>query len=303
MNGETLVQIQDLTKSFTGVMALDRVSLDLGRGHIVGLLGPNGSGKSTLLRHIIGLYLPSAGSCRTFGREAERLGPRELTRIGYVHQEGELLDYLTVAQHIRYVASYYPQWNHDLERQYCERFELPLDRKVGNLSPGQRQRLASLLAIGFEPELLLLDEPAAALDPLARQDYLELLLELIQDNERTIVISSHILSDVEQVIDHVVILEHGQVCRDCSLDDLREEFCRVRLTSLNGHLPAELPFPKIYDCELSGAQAVLTTKRISADQLEEIANTLNCQAELLPLSLTEIFRLVVGVRDEGRFVS
>jgi len=303
MSEETWVQIRELSKSFSGAVALDRVSLDLGPGHIVGLLGPNGSGKSTLLRHIIGLYLPDAGTCRTFGQQAGRLGPAEMERIGYVHQEGELLDYLTVTQHIRYVAAYYPQWNHELERCYCQRFELPTDQRVGNLSPGQRQRLATLLAIGFEPELLLLDEPAAALDPIARQDYLDLLLELIQNPKRTIVISSHILSDVEKVIDHVLILDRGRMLCDCSLDDLREEYCRLRLTSLNGPLAVELPFRDVYFHELSGSQALLTMKRIPQNQLEEIVSELNCQAELRPLHLGELYGLIVRAAARGRIGS
>jgi ABC-2 type transport system ATP-binding protein len=303
MSAQPLVTIRELSKSFVDVTALDQVSLDFISGHIVGLLGPNGSGKSTLLRHIIGLYLPEAGSCRTFGCDTAKLGPPELARIGYVHQEGELLDYLSVAQHIRYVASYYSSWNHELERHYCEQFELPLDRKVGNLSPGQRQRLAILLAIAFEPELLLLDEPAAALDPIARQDFLDLLLELIQDTERAIVVSSHILTDVEKVIDHVLILDNGRLCRDCSLDELREEYCQLRLTSLNGSLPAELPFADVYQCEHSGAQALLTLKRIPDQRLEEITNAMNCQAEVLPLTLSELYRLVVSEQGNRSVVS
>jgi len=303
MSAQPLVVIRELTKSFMEVRALDQVSLELAPGHIVGLLGPNGSGKSTLLRHIIGLYLPAAGSCCTFGCEAAQLGPSELARIGYVHQEGDLLDYMTTAQHIRYVASYYPHWNRDLERDYCDRFELPLDRKVGNLSPGQRQRLAILLAIGFEPELLLLDEPAAALDPIARQDFLDLLLELIQDTERAIVISSHILTDVEKVIDQVVILDRGRLLRDCGLDDLREEYCRLRLTSLNGPLPDELPFADVYACEREGSQALLTLRRVPAQQLKEISDRLHCQTELLPLTLTELYRLVVGELGNRRALS
>ena len=159
---------------------------------IIGLLGANGSGKSTLLRHMIGLYPPSAGQCVTFGVDAAKLSPAELGRIGYVHQEGELLEWMKVSQLIRYAAAYYPTWNHDLEAEYIRDFELPLKQRIGSLSPGQRQKVAILLAIGFEPELLILDEPAAGLDPIARSDFLDLLLKIIQDGNRTIIISSHI---------------------------------------------------------------------------------------------------------------
>jgi ABC-2 type transport system ATP-binding protein len=300
MSEGTLVEIRGLVKDFDGVRALDGIDLDLERGQIVGLVGANGSGKSTLLRHVIGLYLPTDGSCRTCGREARDLGPAELARLGYVHQEGELLDYLTVDQHVRYVASYYPGWNRALEGRYRERFALPADRRVGDLSPGLRQRLATLLAIGHEPDLLLLDEPAAALDPLARREYLDLLVELIQEAGRTIVVSSHILSDIEQVIDHVVIMDRGRILRDSSLDDLREEYCRVRLSSLRGPLPADLPLPEIREREVAGGQALLTLDGTAAARIDEIAAALGCRAEIVPLSFHELYRLVLEGHETGR---
>jgi ABC-2 type transport system ATP-binding protein len=164
-----------------------------------------------------------------------------LARIGYVHQEGELPDWMTTGQLVRYVAAYYPIWNHELEERYIKEFDMDLSARVGSLSPGQRQMLAILLAIGFEPDLLILDEPAAAMDPIARRRFLDLLLEIIQNPHRTILISSHILSDVEQIIDQVIIMDHGSVLRDCSLDDLSVEYRKLKITSLNGPLPDPLP--------------------------------------------------------------
>ncbi|MCP4709770.1 MAG: ABC transporter ATP-binding protein, partial [Planctomycetes bacterium] len=197
---ETIVEVRHLCKRFGGIQALDNVSLEVERGRIIGLLGANGCGKSTLLRHIIGLYLPDAGECVTFKVRSKDLGPHELARIGYVHQEGELLDWMKVGQLIDYVKAYYPRWNYDLVERFVKEFELEPRVRVGKLSPGQRQRVAILLAIGFEPELLILDEPAAGLDPIARGQFLDLLMHMIQDAKRTIIISSHILSDVEKVI-------------------------------------------------------------------------------------------------------
>ncbi len=119
----------------------------------------------------------------TFGCPARDLGPRELARIGYVHQEGELLNWMTVGQLIRYVSAYYPTWNEDLEQRYIARFRHQHGARVGSLSPGERQKVAILIAIGFEPELLILDEPASALDPIARAKFLDLLLEFIGRGE------------------------------------------------------------------------------------------------------------------------
>jgi len=293
-NNDPIVQIRELSKMFKNIRALDRVDLEIDPGRIIGLLGANGAGKSTLLRHIIGLYLGDEGECVTFGCDAAKLGPKELARIGYVHQEGELLEWMTVDQLIRYVSTYYPNWNHQLEEKYVADFDISTKARVGSLSPGQRQKLAILLAIGFEPELLILDEPASTLDPVARSQFLDLLLQIIQAENRTIIISSHILSDVEKVIDHVVIMKQGRILRDCSFDELREEFCRLRISALRGELPAELPFQNVVQSQRSNGQAVLIVQGSSPGQLQQTAEGLSCQIDIQPLSLEDIYKIVVS---------
>ena len=293
MSTNPIVQISNLSKKFGKIKALDNVDLDISPGRIIGLLGANGAGKSTLLRHMIGLYLPDQGNCTTFAEDAAKLTPKELGRIGYVHQEGELLEWMTTKQLIRYVCAYYENWNHQLEEKYIEDFDISLKDRVGSLSPGQRQKLAILLAIGFEPELLILDEPASALDPIARSQFLDLLLHIIQNENRTIIISSHILSDVEKVIDHVVVMRQGRILCDTSFDSLREEFLKVTLTSLNGKLPAELGFENTIDCQRNDSKAVLTLQNYTYQQLEDKARDLNCEIEIRSLPLEEIYKIIV----------
>jgi ABC-2 type transport system ATP-binding protein len=290
---EEIVHINRISKWFGKNKALDAVDLQLNAGSIIGLVGSNGAGKSTLLRHIIGLYLPDEGTCTTFGVEAKKLSPKELARIGYVHQEGELLDWMNVGQLIRYVSAYYDTWNKDLEQRYIHDFELNLKDRVGTLSPGQRQKLAILLAIGFEPELLILDEPASALDPLARRQFLDLMLEMIQTQDRTIVISSHILSDIEKIIDHIVVMDKGKILRDCGLDTLQEEFCQITLTAAGGKLPESLPFANMVDCKRNGTQALLTLRNANPQQIEEQACQIGCRIELRRLSLEDLYQHVV----------
>ena len=293
INANPIVQMRKLSKKFRKTKALDQIDLDIAPGQIIGLLGANGAGKSTLLRCIIGLYLADQGHCSTFQTDAAKLTPTELARIGYVHQEGELLEWMTVKQLIRYVSAYYKTWNHDLEARYVDDFDISPNDRVGSLSPGQRQKVAILLAIGFEPELLILDEPASTLDPIARSQFLDLLLQIIQDERRTIVISSHILSDVEKVIDHTLVMHDGSILRDCSFDSLREEFVRFTLTSLNGHLPADLPFKNIITCQAHADRAIVTVQNASQQTLEATARDLNCQIEIRPMSLEDIYRIVV----------
>ena len=289
----TLVQLEKVTKWFGNTTAMQQVSVAAGPGTIIGLVGANGCGKSTLLRHIVGLYLPDQGRCQTLGCSAAKLSPAELSRIGYVHQEGQLLDWMTVAQHIRYVAAYYDTWSTELEEQYVADFGIDRAARVGTLSPGQRQKLAILLAVGHRPQLLILDEPASALDPIVRGKFLDLMLSLIQDQDRTILISSHILSDIEKVIDHVWIMDAGRIIRDCGLDDLREQYCRVKLTSLDGDLPADLGFSGFVDKQQSGPAAVLTIPTTIKPKIEEIAQARRWTTETTALSLEELYKIVV----------
>jgi ABC-2 type transport system ATP-binding protein len=297
---EPMVRISNVSKKFGKIRALDKINLEISRGRIIGLLGANGAGKSTLLRVIVGLYLPDEGECVTFGKNAAKLTPKELAKIGYVHQESELLGWMTVRQLIRYVSAYYENWNHELEERYIHDFDISLKERVGTLSPGQRQRLAILLAIGFEPELLILDEPASALDPIARSQFLDLLVQMIQDKNRTIVISSHILGDVEKVMDHTLIMREGRILRDCSFDDLREEFLRVTLTSLDGELPSELPFENVIQSQQSRSQAVLTVQNYTQLELESMAKDINCEVETKPLPLEEIYKIIVSMEGGAR---
>ncbi|MFH1718797.1 MAG: AAA family ATPase, partial [Planctomycetota bacterium] len=192
------------------------------------------------------------------------------------------------------VSTYYPNWNHQLEEKYIADYEISMNARVGSLSPGQRQKLAILLAIGFEPELLILDEPASTLDPVARSRFLDLLLQIIQNENRTIIISSHILSDVEKIIDHVVIMRAGRILRDCSFDELKEEFCRVRISALSGELPSSLPYANIITHQRSNGQALITLKNTTREQIEQTAEHMNCQVEIQTLPLEEIYRLIVS---------
>jgi len=295
MNGpDAIVQMREVTKQFEWSKALDNVTLDIQRGTITGILGANGAGKSTLLRHIIGMYLPNSGKVTTFGCDAGKLGPAELEQIGYVHQEGKLVDFMTVGQLIRYVKVFYSRWNYGLEQRFIKDFELNLSELIKNLSPGQRQRLSVLLAMCFEPALLLLDEPVSALDPIARARFLDLLLEMIQPQDRAIVISSHILSDIEKVIDRVVIMKEGKIICDCEFDELREKYAKIKITSLRGELPETLPFKQIIECKRNGTEAIITVMGYESEQLLAQAARIGCEVEILPMTLDEIYRVIVG---------
>jgi ABC-2 type transport system ATP-binding protein len=288
----SIASVEGLIKTFDLTRAIDGVDLKLEPGHIVGLVGPNSAGKSTLLRHLVGIYLPTQGSVRVFGVDAGKLSDRELSRIGYLHQEGQLLDWLSTEALIRYVESHYTTWNRDLEETLVRQFELDRHARVGVLSPGQRQKLGILLTVCFEPELLLLDEPASALDPIARKHFLDLLLGIIQDQNRTIVISSHILSDIEKVVDHVLVMDRGKLLRDCTFDDLLEEFVKLEVRALNGPLPAPLGLPDVLSTQRNENRAVVIARRGERDWTR-VGSEMACRLETRPLTLEEIYPLLL----------
>lgn len=217
------LEFRHVTKRFDERTALDDVSLTIPRRSIVGLVGRNGSGKTTLLHHVTGMVLPTSGSCLTFGTPSGRLGAGELARIGMTQQHETLIPGMTVRQLLRYVASFHTRWDDALERQLLDAFDVDPGAKVGTLSPGLRQKVSLIVATGHHPELLLLDEPLSDLDPYGRREVLGSLLERFRDDETTIVISSHLLHDIEPVIDRVLCLDAGRVVAFAELDELKEQ--------------------------------------------------------------------------------
>ncbi len=230
-------EVRNLTKKLGQTTALDDVSLSIPEQSVVGLIGRNGAGKTTLLRHVAGLYLPTSGECFTLRCPSGNLGHEELSRIGVVHQESQLLDWMTVEQHLRYVSSFYKRWDRQLEERLLRELELDRSKQISTLSSGNRQKLEIVLAVCHHPDLLLLDEPVASMDPILREQFLLFLLELFREDANTTVISSHLLQDVEKLVDWVVCLDEGQVRVSAPLDELRESYAEWMVTSSAGTLP------------------------------------------------------------------
>lgn len=290
---DSIISVRNLSKEYGQNKALEGVNLEIPRGSVVGILGPNGSGKTTLLKHICGLIQPSHGHVVTMDTEALNLGGEQMARIGYVSQESELLDWLTVSETTEFARAHHPQWDAALASTLLENFQLDPGKKVGGLSLGQKQRLSIVLGVSHRPELLLLDEPAASLDPVVRQDFLDLLMDLIQDGNRTILISSHILADVEKVIDQVLIMDRGSVHCFQPLDELREEYYRINLTALTGNLPAEINLTGLKHLQHDGAMATATVHNPDRSLLEREVAALDCRRTVRNLEFEEIYRLVV----------
>jgi ABC-2 type transport system ATP-binding protein len=285
-------EAHELSKEFGATKALDAVNVSLRGQSIVGLLGKNGSGKTTLMRHMIGLYLPSAGGATTLATPIAELGHDQLARIGYVPQEIRLLDWMTVGQHLEFVASFYPRWDKERQRQLESELELDPGKQVGSLSTGNLQKLAVIMAVCHHPELLILDEPVSDLDPIARDRLLKFLLELLREDEATILVSSHVLRDVEKVVDWVVCLDRGRIIADAALDELKERYAEWNIVSRNGDLAGPYPEPFVLEQEISGRQARLLVDQRRGNA-QEFRATHGVELTARPLNLEEIFPLLL----------
>ena len=227
-----------LGRAFGSTWALRNCSLRVRPGSVTALVGPNGAGKSTLMQLAVGLLQPSEGSVRVFGLEpgttAESLG-----RIGYLAQDHPLYRGLSVEDHLRMGRGMNPSWDDGFARAHLASLAIPLSRRAGALSGGQQAQVALTLALATRPGLLVLDEPVASLDPLARRDFMTTVLTDAADRGTTVVLSSHVVSELERVCDHLVVLNAGQVQVDGEIDDLLE---RHRLLLGTG---PDVPRPRV----------------------------------------------------------
>jgi ABC-2 type transport system ATP-binding protein len=200
-----IVQACGLGKRYRQRWALAQCTLDIPAGRVVGLVGPNGAGKTTLLSLAAGLLAPTAGTIEVCGDRPGR-DRAQLARVGFVAQDTPVYARLSVADHLRLGARLSPRWDDALARNRVQRLGLPPARRAGQLSGGQRAQLALTLAIARRPQLLILDEPVASLDPLARHEFLADLRDIVADQELSVIHSSHLVADLERVCDHVIVL-------------------------------------------------------------------------------------------------
>ncbi len=286
-------RLDHLTRTFGEVTALSDVSLALPCGRIAGLIGRNGSGKTTLLRHVVGLALPTSGECRTLGCPTPELGAAELGRIGFVHQESRFLPWMSVRQLLAYAASFHEAWDREREERLLAELELDPGARVSSLSPGNVQKLAILLAVCHHPQLLLLDEPVSALDPIARESMLSFLLEMVACDELTLVVSSHVLRDVERVVDWIICLDGGRLVENAPLSDLQERYAEWRVTPTDGDLPPRFEEEYVLS-RVGGAHEARILVRGGADRIDDFQRKYRVRVNPAPVDLERIFPLLIG---------
>lgn len=222
-----MINVSELTRRFGARTALASVSLSVNRGAVHGLVGANGAGKTTLIKHILGLLRVQSGSVRVLGLDPVADPVAVLSRIGYLSEENDLPGWMRVDELIRYSRAFFSAWDDAYAEELRQTFALDPTTKISNLSRGQKARVGLLIALAYRPELLVLDEPSSGLDPIVRRDILGAIIRTIASEGRTVLFSSHLLGEAEQVADHVTMISQGRIALSAPLSALKESHCSV----------------------------------------------------------------------------
>jgi ABC-2 type transport system ATP-binding protein len=286
-----VIETSDLHKQYNGVEALRGLTLGVPAGSIYGFLGRNGAGKTTTIKVLLGMAHATSGNARILGLPAQSPGAsvEARRRIGFVSDEKDLYDYMTAGEMIRFTAAFFPRWRADLEQRYLRSFELPVDRKVKALSRGTRTKLALLLALCRGAELLILDEPTSGLDPAVTEEVLQALVGHVASEEMTVFFSSHQITEIDQIADHVAIVDRGRVALSGALDDLREQYRRVQFVFDGDAPPATFTAPGAGRVQRKG-RVLTVLSSAGSDPIVAEARALNpVSVDVAPVTLKEIF--------------
>ncbi|MGD0893835.1 MAG: ABC transporter ATP-binding protein [Terracidiphilus sp.] len=245
------IHTQSLSKSFGSTVAVDGLDLTVPEGAIYALVGANGAGKTTVIKLLMNILRPTSGSAQVLGMPSRSIAGKAFNRIGYVSENQEMPEWMTVGALLDYYRAFYPTWDRALEQQLVRQFDLPLTRKLKNLSRGMKMKAAFASSLAYRPPLIVLDEPFSGLDPLVRDELIEGLIE--RAPETTIFLSSHDLAEIESFSSHVGYLEQGRLLFSEEMSVLSERFREVTVTLENpGPLPENLPpawlQPQTADC-------------------------------------------------------
>jgi ABC-2 type transport system ATP-binding protein len=258
------IRITGLTRKFRRTPVLKGIDLAVPREAVFALIGPNGAGKTTTIKILMNILRPTSGRAEILGIDSRRLAGRDFTRIGYVSENQEMPDWMTVDYFMRYLRPFYPAWDDELAADLVRRFNLPGDRKLKHLSRGMHMKAALASSLAYRPEVIVLDEPFTGLDPLARDEFIEGLLERSQNT--TVFISSHDLADIETFASHIAYLEDGRIQFSEELSALSDRFREIEITfDAAPPLPADWPASWLRP-ESSAAVIRFTDSRYDAER-------------------------------------
>jgi ABC-2 type transport system ATP-binding protein len=294
-----IIETADLRKNYDGVEALRGLTLQVPTGSIYGFLGRNGAGKTTTIKILLGLAMATSGKARVFGLDADAQSSSvEIRRrAAFVSDEKDLYDYMTVGEMIRFTASFYPKWRSDKEERQLRRFDLRPERPIKGLSRGMRTKLSLLLAMCRGVELLILDEPTSGLDPVVTEELLQALVAGVAGEEMTVFFSSHQIAEVDQIADHVAIIDRGQVAISGALDDLRGNYRRIQLV-FDGEAPnVKFHASGVRRVQRKGRVLTLLSSGGTEQVLDEARGYRPVSVDVVPVTLKDIFLETVAAED------
>ena len=282
-----MIELRNVTKTFGSFKALDDLSMTIPKGAVYGLVGPNGAGKSTAIRHILGVYRPDSGTITMEGAPIFE-NPAAKARIGSIPDEVFYFPSATLEDMHKYYRGIYPNFNEELFTKLYEVFNLPPKSPIRRFSKGMQKQAAFHLTICCRPEVLVLDEPVDGLDPVMRRQVMSLILSDVAQHGTTVLISSHNLRELEDVCDHVGIMDHGKMLLEKSLADMQGSTVKLQLV---GDAPTDLP---ILHETASGRLRTLVVRGSAEDVAAKVAAGNPAYFDVLPLSLEEIFIYELG---------
>jgi len=295
-----VIEIDHLTKYYGSREIVRDLSLRVPQGSIYGFLGRNGMGKTTTIRILLGFEEPTRGRTRVFGEDSRNLSPETRARIGYLPEGHHVYGWMTVKECGKFQASFFPNWNQDIFEAVITHFRLSPTMKSGHLSRGQRAGLCLAMTLAPEPELLVLDDPALGLDPVARRSLLQSMLYVTRQPNRTILFSSHLLSDVERVADRIVVLDGGVLRADCTVEMFRERLRHYVLTFRDTPPPA--PHVKgLLESFRTDRELMMTIANATPETEGQLAELNPESLEPVEMTLEDAFVSYVGERAEKTF--
>ena len=282
-----MLEMKNVSKTFGSFKALDDLTMSVPRGTVYGLVGPNGAGKSTAIRHLTGVYRPDSGEISMDGAPIYE-NPDAKVRIGYIPDEIFYFPSATLEDMRKFYAGIYPKFDHALFERLYEIFQLPRKSPIRRFSKGMQKQAAFHLSICCRPDVLILDEPVDGLDPVMRRQVMSLILSDVAEHGTTVLISSHNLRELEDVCDHVGIMDHGRMLLERSLADMQGNTVKLQLV---GELPAGMD---VLHESSSGRLCTYIIRGTAQEVAEHVAAVNPAYFDVLPLSLEEIFIYELG---------